>query len=170
VLGICAVAGGGAFAVVQGEAGSPATAQVANTQAAGVTGQATVLRDVLAGTGVRRLARLRRLGGLHGEYTYATAKGAATLAFERGTVTSVGGGHLVVRAADGATWTWAITGTSVVRENGTKEPESALATGQAVFAGGPVAGGTREARLIVIRKTGQAPAKTPATRAAPATA
>ena len=169
LLAACAVAGGGAFAVTQAANGSPAAAKAANTQAANaltgtqagtsasVTGQAAVLRDALATKGIRRLARLRHLGGIYGQYTYETKKGPGTLAFERGTITSVGSGDVVVRAADGTTWTWLLTGTSVVREQGAKEPESALAAGQTVFAGGPVTDGTRNARLIVIRKAGTTP-------------
>lgn len=169
VVAVCAVVGGGAFAAVDAASGSPAPAsaaasstlaQAAGTQSgttASLTTQAAVLRDVMTTTGIRRLARLRRLGGLYGQYTFQTKKGPQTLAFERGTVTSVGGNDVQVRAADGTTWTWVLTGTSVVRENGAKEARTALATGQAVFAGGPVASGTRDARLIVIRKTGASP-------------
>jgi hypothetical protein len=58
----------------------------------------------------------------------------------------------VVRAHDGTTWVWDLTGTSVVRDDGKRAAESALAAGQQVFAGGPVTGGTRDARLIVITK------------------
>jgi hypothetical protein len=167
ILGICAVVGGGTFAAVQAATGSPGTsqaaAQAATTQTGApagsvqaATGQAALLRDALAGKGPRRLARLRLLGGLYGQFTYETKQGARTLAFERGTITAIGGGDVVIRAANGTTWTWALTGTSVVRENGAKEPQNALAQGQAVFAGGPVTGGTRDARLIVIRKAATA--------------
>jgi hypothetical protein len=167
VLAICAVVGGGTFAAVQASTNSPATTQLATqaanaqtgTQAgtqggslAGATTQADVLKDVLTNTGVRRLARLRLLGGLYGQFTYQTKQGARTLAFERGTITSVGGGEVVIRAADGTSQTWTLTGTSVVRENGMKESATELAQGQTVFAGGPVTGGVRDARLIVIRK------------------
>jgi hypothetical protein len=156
LLAICAAVGGGTFVVVHAATGSsPATA---HTQAVGaptgsVTGQAAVLRDVLTATGIRRLARLRHLGGMYGQYTFETRQGPRTLAFERGTITSVSGSDVVVRAADGTTWAWALTGTAVVRENGRKEPASALAQGEAVFAGGLVTNQTRDAHLIVIRKT-----------------
>lgn len=165
LLAVCAVAGGGAFAAAQAVSGSPAPAQAALTQTgiqgdstASTTGQAAALRDALTTTnGPRRLARLRGLGGLYGQFTYETKKGPATLAFERGTITSVGGGSVVVRAANGTTWAWTLTGTSVVREHGTKESQATLAQGQAVFVGGPVTGGTRDARLIVIRPPGTTP-------------
>ena len=165
LLAACALVGGGAFAAVEATAGSPAAAQTVDTQAAGtqagtsasLTAQASALREVMATTGIRRLARLRHLGGMYGQYTFQTKKGPQTLAFERGTITAAGGGDVTIRAADGTTQTWVLTGTSVVRENGAKEPQSALAAGQSVFAGGPVASGTRDARIIVIRKAGASP-------------
>jgi hypothetical protein len=165
LLATCAVVGGGTFAVVQATTGSPPAAPAAATQAAtsaqGISaapaiGQAAVLRDVLTGTGIRRLARLRILGGMYGQFTYETKEGPRTLAFERGTITSVSSSDVVIRAADGTTFTWILTSTSVVREDGTKEPESSLAQGQSVFAGGLVTSGTRDARLIVVRKAGTA--------------
>lgn len=166
LLAVCAVVGAGAFVVVQTAAGppSPAVSQPADTQAAGTpagaaAGQAAVLRQVLTTTGIHRLARLRRLGGMYGQYTFETKRGPRTLAFERGTITSVEGSGVVVRAADGTTWTWTLTGTSVVREDGTKEPASALAHGETVFAGGLASGGARDARLIVIRKAAAAAQK-----------
>jgi hypothetical protein len=142
------VAGGGAFAVAEAATSSPAAPTVA-TQTAAST-QAAVLNNVLRGhTG---LARLRRLGGMYGQFTFKESKEDRTVAFERGTVTAVTGSDVVVRANDGTTWTWALTGSSVVREDGKRTKASALATGEPVFAGGTVTGGTRSARLIVIRK------------------
>src|SRR5580700_8034245 len=99
----------------------------------------------------RALARLRALGGVDGEFTFHNSTGYHTLAFERGTVQSVSGSQVVVRAPDGTTWTWLIVSDTVVRQNGSKTTTSALATGQTVFAGGPVVGGAKDARLIVIR-------------------
>jgi hypothetical protein len=150
---------------VEATSGSPAAAQTADTQAVGtqagtsvsLTAQASALREVMATTGIRRLARLRHLGGMYGQYTFQTKKGPQTLAFERGTITAAGGGDVTIRAADGTTQTWVLTGTSVIRENGAKEPQSALAAGQSVFAGGPVTSGTRDARIIVIHKAGTSP-------------
>lgn len=97
------------------------------------------------------LARLRALGGVDGEFTFHNSTGYHTLAFERGTIQSVSGSNVVVRAPDGTTWTWLIVSNTVVRENGAKSAASALATGQTVFAGGPVVSGAKDARLIVIR-------------------
>lgn len=168
LLVTCVVAGGGAFAVAQAATSHPspagtgasqaANSHPANTQAgqAGQTADArqmTVLRQVLGARGARRwLGRLRLLGGIYGQYTFETKQGPRTLAFERGTITSITGSDVAVRATDGTTWTWTLTGTSVVREDGTRMPTSTLKQGQLVFAGGPVTGGTRDARLIVIRE------------------
>jgi hypothetical protein len=154
-------AGGGALAVAEATgspAGPPATpislSASSATQDASV--QAAALSAALSGHG--GLARLRKLGGLYGQYTYQTKKGPVTLAFERGTIASVAAGAVVVRAHDGTTWAWDLTGTSVVRDDGKRSTESALADGQLVFAGGPVTHGTRDARLIVIRKAASGPA------------
>ena len=166
LLGVCAVIGGGTFLAVQATS-SPAAQPAAQSVAAqsvaqsgtvaSATGQAAVLQAAIATPNVRRLARLRRLDGMYGQFSYETKDGARTLAFERGTIASVGSGDVVIRAADGTTYTWTLTSTSVVRENGTKEPVSTLAAGQPVFAGGQVTGGTRDARLIVIRKAAATP-------------
>ena len=145
-------AGGGAFAVAEAT-GSPAATPIslsASSATQDASTQAAVLSAVLSGHG--RLARLRRLGGMYGQFTYETKQGARTLAFERGTIVSVASGDVVVRAHDGATWVWDLTGASIVRDDGKRATESALAAGQPVFAGGPVTGGTRDARLMVITK------------------
>jgi hypothetical protein len=147
-------AGGGAFAVAEAT-GSPAASPTtpislsASSATQDASTQAAALNAALSGHG--GLARLRRLGGMYGQYTYGAKKGSRTLAFERGTISSVSDGNLVVRAQDGTTWAWDLTGTSVVRDDGKRTAQSALATGELVFAGGPVTGGARDARLIVIR-------------------
>jgi hypothetical protein len=104
-----------------------------------------------------RLARVRRLvRGIHGQFTYQTKKGAKTLAFERGMIQSVTGTAVTVAASDGTTWAWQLVGNTVVRTGGKKVDRSSLATGQRVFAGGPVVGGADDARLIVIRPAASA--------------
>jgi hypothetical protein len=100
------------------------------------------------------LGRLRALGGVHGEFTFHNKTGYHTLAFERGTIVSVSGSNVVVRAPDGTTWTWLIVSNTVVRRSGAKTTTSALSAGQTVFAGGPVINGDKDARLIVIRPGG----------------
>ncbi len=102
----------------------------------------------------RALARLRALGGVHGEFTYHNKTGFHTLAFERGAIQSVSGNDVVVIAPDGTTWTWLIVSDTVVRQNGSKTTTGALSPGETVFAGGPVVNGARDARLIVIRPAG----------------
>lgn len=158
--------GGAAFGAVTMLSGGPAAAT------AGPTGQAAVLNSALttaatpattaSGATVRQrhlraaLGRLRRLGGIDGQFTFETKTGPKTLAFERGTITSVAGGDVVVRAKDGTTWSWTLVSNSVVRQNGAKTTTGALSAGELVFVGGPVVSGTRDARLVVIR----APQKT----------
>jgi len=97
------------------------------------------------------LGRLRRFGGVDGVLTYHNKKGFHTVAFERGTIQSVTGSDVVVKASDGTTWAWAIVSDTVVRKGGSKTTTSALSAGEAVFAGGPVVSGAKDARLIVIR-------------------
>src|SRR5262245_60507402 len=65
----------------------------------------------------RRLHRLRLLGGIHGQVTFKAKTGFRTFAFERGSVQSVSGSTLMVRAADGTTWTWHLVKGSVIRED-----------------------------------------------------
>jgi hypothetical protein len=151
------LAGGAAFAAVSVVGGSPAAV-------IGPTGQAAVLNSALTSasttvtgaTAAKRhlrdpLARLRRLGGIDGEFTFETKTGPRTVAFERGTVTSVADGDVVVRATNGTTWAWKLVSDTVVRTGGKKTTESALSAGDLVFVGGPVLSGSHDARLIVIR-------------------
>lgn len=105
------------------------------------------------------LGRLRALGGIEGQVTFRNKTGFHTLAFERGTVQSVSGGNVVIKSPDGTTWTWLIVKDTVVRKNGAKTTAGALSPGETVLAAGPVAGGTKDARLIVIR-TGSESAQT----------
>lgn len=161
IIAASLVAGGGAFAAVS-LTGSAAPAAAAAPAASTASGQAAVLNQLLAdGTGSSTgsaghrarnpLARLRLLGGMHGEFTFGTKKGSRTLAFERGKVQSVTGNTVVIRATDGTTWTWLLTSKSVVRDKGSKVAATALSAGESVFAGGQVQAGAKDARLIVIR-------------------
>ncbi|MFY9934208.1 MAG: hypothetical protein WAK82_39990 [Streptosporangiaceae bacterium] len=99
------------------------------------------------------LGRLRRLGGVDGTVTFHNKKGFHELSFERGTISSVSSSDVVIKAADGTTWTWQIVSDTVVRKDGSKTTASALSAGEKVFAGGPVVNGAKDARLIVIGKT-----------------
>ena len=165
VLAVTAVlVGGGAFAVAEAATGAaPAPAALAagtqgsTTTQADTASEAATLSSALGGHG--RLGRLRRLGGLYGQFTVETKNGARTLAFERGTIVSVSGDDVVVRAHNGMTEAWTLTSNSVVREHGRKTTASALASGELVFAGGPVTGGAHDIRLIVIRKAASSSAQ-----------
>jgi hypothetical protein len=177
ILG-CAVIAGGAFAVTEAVSGGNSAPATTTTADSGPTGQAAMLSDALSGaatttstpassassaaTGTsvaraerlrarRLLALIRGLGGQYGQFTYGTRTGPHTLAFERGTVLSVAGADVTVRAKDGPTWTWVLESTSVVRESGQRVASSTLASGDSVFVGGVLAGTSRDARLTVIR-------------------
>jgi hypothetical protein len=100
------------------------------------------------------LGRLRHLGGVDGTVTFHNKTGFHTLSFERGTIASVSGSDVVIKAADGTTWTWQIVSDTVIRKGGAKTTTSSLSAGETVFAGGPVTNGARDARLIVIRPAG----------------
>ena len=102
------------------------------------------------------LGRLRHLGGVDGTATFHNKTGFHTLSFERGTIQSVSGSDVVIKAADGTTWTWHVVSDTVVRKNGAKTTTSALSAGETVFAGGPVVSGARDARVIIIRPSGPA--------------
>jgi hypothetical protein len=154
---------GGGIAWAATSSGSPAasgTAATTGTAATALSGNAAVLNSALnteaSGTATLprlrwALARLRALGGVDGEVTFHNKTGYHTLAFERGTITSLSGNDVVVRAPNGDTYTWLIVSDTVVRHDGAKTTTGALATGQTVFAGGPVVNGAKDARVIVIR-------------------
>jgi hypothetical protein len=161
------LAGGGiALAVVTAGSGvgtaaaNSALSNSGNAQAAELNTELSAAASNSATDTARRvrwaLGRLRRLGGVDGQFTFHNKTGFHTVAFERGTIQSVSGSDVVIKAADGTTWTWQIVSDTVVRKNGGKATTSALSAGETVFAGGPVVSGTRDARLIVIRPGGSA--------------
>jgi len=170
-----AVAGGGPAAapVSNGPVSSGPVSDGPVSDGPGSDGQGAILNSALsaaAGSGpaatparVRgALGRLRLLGSIHGDVTFRDKTGFHTLSFERGTIESVTGSAVVIKAPDGTTWTWKIVSNTTVRKNGAKTTTSALSAGETVFAGGPVAGQTRDARLIVIRAaaaSGSGPAR-----------
>ncbi len=148
------LAGGGIALAVSGS-GTPVASASTSSQAADLNAALSTASSASSSVPAARvrsaLARLRRLGGIDGELTYHNKTGFHTLAFERGTIQSVSGSDVVVKAADGTTWAWTIVSDTVVRKSGSKTPTSALAAGETVFAGGPVVNGAKDARLIVIR-------------------
>ena len=151
-----AVSGGGAPASSATSASSASSARAAalNTALTDAAGDQAV-----SPARVRwALGRLRHLGGLDGTVTFHNKTGFHTLSFERGTIQSVSGSDVVIKAADGTTWTWHVVSDTVVRKNGAKTTTSALTAGETVFAGGPVVSGARNARVIIIRPAGSGPA------------
>lgn len=98
-----------------------------------------------------RLHRLALGGGIHGQITFRAKTGFRTVAFERGSVRSVSGSALTVRAADGTTWIWHLVKSSVIRENGAKVAAGKLAGGEQVLVAGPVISGLNDVRLLRIR-------------------
>jgi hypothetical protein len=126
-------------------------------RAAGKKGLPRVAHRAALGAARCRLARRRvfrffLLRGVDGQFTIQTKQGTKTLAYERGVIQSVDPGKsIMVRAADGTTWTWDIVSTSVVRDQQGKVSQSNLVTGTPVWVGGPVVQNAKDARLIVLR-------------------
>jgi hypothetical protein len=169
------LAAGGALAGSQLAGGS------AGGSAGGPAGPGATLNAALSGAAssasthsprLGAIARLRRLGGMYGQFSVRTKSGATrTVMFERGVVTSAGT-DLVVKAANGTTWTWQFTSGTVVREGGAKGSRTDLSSGEHVIVAGPLAGGARDARLIVVRGTkaaDAAPSASPSAAASTAT-
>ncbi len=155
------LAGGGiALAAVSGgsSAGTAAASSAASSQGAELNSALSAAASTTSTVPPARvrwaLGRLRRLGGVDGTVTFHNNTGFHTVSFERGTIQSVSGSDVVIKAADGTTWSWQIVSDTVVRKNGAKTTTSALSAGETVFAGGPVVSGARDARLIVIRASG----------------
>ena len=150
------LAGGGiTWAVVSG--GGAQASSAASASSARAAALNTALTDAAGHHRVRwALGRLRHLGGVDGTATFHNKTGFHTISFERGTIQSVSGSDVVIKAADGTTWTWHVVSDTVVRKNGAKTTTSALSAGETVFAGGPVVGGARDARVIIIRPPGPA--------------
>jgi len=162
VLGFLAGGGITLAAVSGGPGGSGAGMAASSALSNSGSAQASELNSALsaaASTSVTvpparvrwALGRLRRLGGVDGTVTFHNKTGFHTLSFERGTIQSVSGSDVVIKAPDGTTWTWLIVSDTVVRKSGGKTTTSALSAGETVFAAGPVTSGARDARLIVIK-------------------
>jgi hypothetical protein len=147
-------------------AGAPGAGQAARrcAQAAGAaaaarrTGHQHVANAARAATSRcrfvrRRIVRFFLLHGVDGQFTFRTRTGALrTLAYERGVIQSVSSGSsIVVKAADGTTWTWDLIAKTVVRDSSGKISASSLAAGEPVWVGGPVISGAKDARLIFVR-------------------
>ena len=99
---------------------------------------------------IEPLLRLALVGGEYGQVTFKDKTRQKTIAFERGTVESVTGSAIAVKAPDGTTWTWDLTASTTIHAAGRHTAQAKLATGDRVFVGGPVVNGVRDARLIRI--------------------
>jgi hypothetical protein len=159
------VVGGGIAAATMASGAAPTASQATNQETAGTANTQAGNAELNAllsaastpastatttGTKAGPLRRLRGIGGYYGSLTFQTKAGVRTVAFERGTIQSINGSNVVVRAPNGVTMTWLLVGNTVVRDHG-KATTSALANGQLVFVGGPVVSGARDVRLIVVR-------------------
>ena len=163
---------GGALAgaaLSSASSGSSATAATLNAAVSSTAGPAATTPAAKARKAAA-LVRLRRLGGMYGQVSLRGKDGSTrTLAFERGTITSVSG-HLVVKAANGTTWTWTYVSDTTVRQGGQKVSRSDLASGQHVLVAGPATAGNRDARVVIVAKprasgSGSTPSAAPSSSA-----
>lgn len=177
------VAAGAAFGgVTLASGGNQAPAAAAQTAqnapaASGPTGQAAALNTLLASAGSSspgddtgtgnagwthrhhrhgRLGEVRLLGGMYGQFTFTTAHGTKTIAFERGTVTAVTATTLVIKAKNGTTWTWQVMPNTRVRDDRKLAKVSDITDGEQVFTAGQVTNGARDARIVIVRAKGAA--------------
>jgi hypothetical protein len=146
-------------------AAHPCAAALKTARADRAAGHPAAARAALRAAGARcralrhRLFRVALRRGIDGQLTFRGKGGTIrTVAFQRGLVMSGSGSTVVVRAADGSTWTWDLVSSTVVRESGQKTSTSALAVGEPVWVGGPVVSGAKDARLIVIKPPSSSPA------------
>jgi hypothetical protein len=166
-IALAAVSGGGIAAAssASGTSGTSGASGASGAQAAELNSAlstAASTSPTVTPAHVRwALGRLRLLGGVDGVVTFHNKTGFHTVSFERGIIQSVNGSNVVIKTADGTTWTWQIVSDTVVRKNGAKTTTSALSAGETVFAGGPVVNGAKDARLIVIRTSGSSGSSTP---------
>jgi len=109
----------------------------------------------------RRGLLMRLARGMYGQVAVRGPKGTVTLAFERGTIESAVGGHLVVRAVSGTTWTWTLASDSVIRSAGQRVSASTLTSGARVFVAGEVVGAGKDARLVIVRPANAGSAASP---------
>jgi hypothetical protein len=163
---------GGALAgaaLSSASSGPSATAATLNAAMSSTTGPAAST-PAAQGRRAAALVRLRRLGGMYGQVSLRGKDGSTrTLAFERGTVTSASG-DLVVKAANGTTWTWKYGSDTTVRQAGQKVSRSDLASGEHVLVAGPVTSGSRDTRVVIVAKpkssgSGRTPSAAPSSSA-----
>jgi hypothetical protein len=157
------------MALSSASSGPSATAATLNAAMSSTTGPAATT-PAAKGRRAAALVRLRRLGGMYGQVSLRGKDGSTrTLAFERGTVTSASG-DLVVKAANGTTWTWNYASETTVRQAGQKVSRSDLASGEHVLVAGPVTSGSRDAQVVIVAKpkapgAGRTPSAAPSSSA-----
>jgi hypothetical protein len=101
--------------------------------------------------GHRPIRRYLRKNTLHGEVTVQRKDGTKTIVVQRGAITSVGGGSLTVKSADGYTLTWTTTGKVTVVQNRKRIDASALKAGEQIGVAGTRNGSADDARLIAVK-------------------
>ena len=152
-MGVGVALTGGAAAATSAATAQPARgAACAKAVAkAKATGTAAAKRQALAHC--RRVPAAQRLLGhtLHAQLTVRAKTGYSTVAFERGTIASVSGSTLTVRAADGTTWTWHLLKGSVLRDNGGKVAPAKLTAGEQILVVGPVSKGANYVKMARVR-------------------
>ena len=101
---------------------------------------------------LRLRLRLRQLvhRAMHGQITFATRKGPKTLVFERGAIQNVSSSSMVVKAADGTTWTWSLASATIVTGGGHRTNLAALSAGQKIVVVGQLAAGADDARRVFV--------------------
>jgi hypothetical protein len=153
---------GGASASTGASGSSPQAGSPAATAAVRCAKIAAKLRDSghpaaamrLHAFCTKPLLRLALVGGEYGQVTLKGKTSPKTIAFERGTVESVTGSALTVRAPDGTTWTWDLIASTAIRAAGQETAPARLATGDRVLVLGLLVSGVRDARLIHVRAAG----------------
>jgi hypothetical protein len=144
-----------------GPAAGPCARAVRDARLARLEGRPLAARRAAAVAVIRcrfirhRIIRFFLLRGIDGQFTFRGRTGTIrTLAYERGVIESVSSSSIVVKGDDGTTSTWDLVSNTVVREPGHVVSESALGDGEQVWVGGPVANGTKDARLIFVNPPG----------------
>ncbi|MEW9528906.1 DUF5666 domain-containing protein [Microbispora sp. NPDC049125] len=135
-----------------GPYGAEAAAEATSFQTDGQVAVATPSPKV---TGAAKAAarQRRQMVGVHGEATVRAKGGTFTeRTWQRGAVTAKTDTTLTVKSKDGASWTWAVAGSTRIRRAGDRADMARLAVGDRVLViGTPRAPGQPEAGKVVAR-------------------
>src|SRR2546429_8210758 len=121
------LAGGGITLAAVSGGGAPASGASSATSARAAALN-TALSDAAGNPAVSparvrwALGRLRHLGGVDGTATFHNKTGFHTLSFERGSIQSVNGSDVAIKAADGTTGAWHVGREPAVRKNRAEPP------------------------------------------------